>query len=288
MIGGCSMPEMQTITKLPFTHSIQNHIYSDLRQIINRFSPVTLDEIQDYALQDRVDTKYLIRLMDLPALLKALYDSYSILEVETYKINGYRTLYLDTPVLSFYHDHHNGKRPRYKIRMREYLSSGQVFFEIKKKENEFRTIKNRVEISRIREYLTPTMRDFLSEYYPGEARNLQPALWNTFDRITLVNNNTFERLTVDSGLSFFNNTNTLQLSHLAVLELKQSDFSRASTIIQTLKLKGYQPISFSKYCTGIATLRTDVKRNRFKKNFLEFQASTKRTYDHVSFIPVHA
>ena len=83
-------------------------------------------------------------------------------------------------------------------------------------------------------------------------------------------------------------TDTLQLSHLAVVELKQSDFSRESIIVQALKLSGYQPVSFSKYCTGIATLRTDVKRNRFKKSFLEFKASTKRTYDHANFIPVHA
>ena len=282
------MPDIQTIAKLPVTPSVQDHIYSDLDRITAQFPSVTLDEIQGYALQDRVDTKYLIRLMDLPAILHDLCDCCSMLEVETHKISGYRTLYLDTPTFTFYHDHHNGKRPRYKIRMREYLSSGQAFFEIKKKENEFRTIKNRIEISQIREYLTPSMHDFLSEYYPGGMHNLRPALWNTFDRITLVNNKTLERLTVDSGLSFFNSTNTLQLFHLAVLELKQSDFSRESTIIQTLREKGYQPISFSKYCTGIATLRTDVKRNRFKKNFLEFQASTKRTYNHGNFIPVHA
>lgn len=282
------MPETQTTTTIPFSYTTQDSIYADLDRITARFPAVTLDEIQAYTLQDRVDTKYLVRLMDLPALLHELSDACSILKVEGKKISGYRTLYLDTPAFRFYHDHHNGKRPRYKIRMREYLSSGQVFLEIKKKENAFRTIKNRVEIAQIREYLTPDMRGFLSVYYPGDVQSLQPALWNTFDRITLLNNTTFERLTIDTGLSFFNMTDTLQLSHLAVVELKQSDFSRESVIVQALKLSGYQPVSFSKYCTGIATLRTDVKRNRFKKNFLEFKASTKRTYDHANFISVHA
>ena len=282
------MPETQTITTIPFSYTTQDSIYADLDRISALFPAVTLDEIQAYTLQDRVDTKYLVRLMDLPALLQELSDSCSILKVETKKISGYRTLYLDTPAFTFYHDHHNGKRPRYKIRMREYMSSGQVFLEIKKKDKAFRTVKNRIEIPQIREYLTPGMRDFLAAYYPGDAQSLQPALWNTFDRITLLNNTTFERLTIDTGLSFFNMTDTLQLSHLAVVELKQSDFSRESIIVQALKLSGYQPVSFSKYCTGIATLRTDVKRNRFKKNFLEFKASTKRTYDHANFIPVHA
>ncbi len=281
------MPDMQT-TNPPLIPGIQNRIYAEIERITTHFPVVMLDEIRAYALQDRVDTKYLIRLMDLPALLNELSDSCSILEVESHKISGYRTLYLDTPAFTFYHDHHNGKRPRFKIRMREYLSSGQTFLEIKRKENGLRTVKNRVEISQIREYLTPHMQNFLSENYPGEVHSLQPALWNTFDRITLVNNNTFERLTIDTGLYFFNMINTLQLSHLAVVELKQSDFSRESLIVQTLKHQGYQPISFSKYCTGIATLRTDVKRNRFKKNFLEFKAATKRTYDHVNFTPIHA
>jgi hypothetical protein len=37
----------------------------------------------------------------------------------------------------------------------------------------------------------------------------------------------------------------LQLPHLAVVELKQINFSRDSIIMQSMKEKGYQPVSLA-------------------------------------------
>ncbi|RJQ41197.1 MAG: polyphosphate polymerase domain-containing protein [Anaerolineaceae bacterium] len=268
--------------------SIFNRTMEAIEQTTPLYPSVSLDDIQEYSLQDRVDTKYLIRLADLPSLLPALTSNCAILEVESQRISEYHTLYFDTPALTFYHDHHNGKRPRYKIRMREYCSTNQAFLEIKKKENDLRTIKNREPIAAIRQSLTPAMRDFLIRFYSGEVETLKPILWNTFKRITLVNNSSFERVTIDLGLNFYNSTNSLQLSHLAVVELKQDDFFRESIILQLLKEKGYQPISLSKYCTGVAFLNPDIKRNRFKQNFLQFKATTKRIYKNDHIFPVPA
>jgi len=236
---------------------------------------------------DRVDTKYLVRLVDLPSILSALTSHCAILEAGLQRISEYRTLYFDTPILNFYYDHHNGKRPRYKIRMREYHDTEDVFLEIKNKENDLRTIKNRAPIAAIRQSLTSEMQAFLTQFYPGDAESLKPILWNTFRRITLINIGSCERVTMDLGLNFFNDTDSFQLSHLAVVELKQRDFSRESIILHTLKEKGYQPISLSKYCTGVAFLNPGIKRNRFKHNFLQFKASSKRIYknDHVFTIP---
>jgi hypothetical protein len=42
-------------------------------------------------------------------------------------------LYFDTDSKRFYHDHHNGKVKRTKIRMRNYVESNLTFLEIKKK-----------------------------------------------------------------------------------------------------------------------------------------------------------
>ncbi|MGV8025428.1 MAG: polyphosphate polymerase domain-containing protein [Anaerolineaceae bacterium] len=268
--------------------SIYARTLTAIKQITPLYLAVSLNEIQEYALQDRVDTKYLVRMSDLPSLLSGFTSDCAILEVGSQRISEYRTLYFDTPALNFYYDHHNGKRPRYKIRMREYHSTKDAFLEIKKKENDLRTIKNRMPIADIRQSFTPEMRSFLEYYYPGATEPLQPILWNTFKRITLINTCICERLTIDLGLNFFNKTNSLQLFHLAVVELKQITFSRESIIHLALKEKGYQPIALSKYCTGVAFLNPDIKRNRFKQNFLQFKASSKRIYKNVNVFPLHA
>ncbi len=259
-----------------------------IEKTIPQYPVISLDEIQAYALQDRTDIKYLVRLVDIPSILSTFSSDCFILETNSQRISEYRTLYYDTPALTFYYDHHNGKRPRYKIRMREYLNTNDIFLEVKKKENNLRTIKNRMPIKTMRQSLTPEMRAFLTQFYDDSPDSLKPVIWNTFRRITLVNKGSNERITIDLGLSFFNQTNSLQLSHLAIVEIKQSKFNRESIIITALKEKGYQPISVSKYCTGMAFLRPDIKRNRFKQNFLQFKAATKRIYQNVNVFPVHA
>ena len=113
------------------------------------YPAVTLNEMDEYALLDRIDTKYLVRVDDLPELLSALTGSHAILETGSSRISEYRTLYFDTPALNFYFDHHNGKRPRYKIRMREYQNTQDAFLEIKEKVHDLRTIKNRMPIASI-------------------------------------------------------------------------------------------------------------------------------------------
>ncbi len=268
--------------------SIFTRTVAAIEQIISLYPAVALEEIQEYSLQDRVDTKYLVRLVDLPSLLATLTSNCAILETGSKRISEYHTLYFDTPTLNFYFDHHNGKRPRYKIRAREYHNTNDIFLEVKKKENDLRTMKNRMPIICIRQSLTPDMRAFLAQFYSGDSENLKPVLWNNFKRITLINIGSCERATFDIGLSFSNNTNSLQLSHLAVVELKQGDYSRGSIILQALREKGYQPISLSKYCTGVAFLNPGIKRNRFKQNFLQFKASTKRIHNNVTISPVRA
>jgi hypothetical protein len=285
--GSIMLPVQENITTI-FTQPIQTKPFVEVRRIMPYFQAVSLDEMQAYALQDRVDTKYLIRLVDLPALLEKLLPTSRVLEVASQRINAYRTLYFDTPELSFYHDHHNGKRPRLKVRMRSYLSNGQTFLEVKRKENLLRTSKQRMEITEVSPVMSAAMFDFLRDGGVNSSQRLKAMLWNSFQRITLISNDACQRITIDLGIAFHDDTNMLQLPHLAVVELKQASFSRGAIIVQSMKEKGYQPVSFSKYCTGIATLNPTVKRNRFKQTFLQFRANTKRTFPNVNLIPVRA
>lgn len=268
--------------------SLFSQAMTAIEHITALYPAVTLNEMDEYALLDRIDTKYLVRVDDLPELLSALTGSHAILETGSSRISEYRTLYFDTPTLNFYFDHHNGKRPRYKIRMREYQNTQDAFLEIKEKVHDLRTIKNRMSIASIRQSFTSEMHTFLEQFYPGDSSTLRPILWNNFKRITLLNSGCCERITIDLGLKFFNDSDTFQLPHLAVIELKQKDLSRDSIILQALKSKGYQPLSLSKYCTGVAFLNPEIKHNRFKQNFLQFRASTKRIHKNVNFSPVPA
>jgi len=281
------LTEQENITPI-FTPAIQAKPYAEIRRILPDFQTVALDEMQTYALQDRIDTKYLIRLVDLPALLEELASTSRVLEVAAQRINAYRTLYFDTPEFSFYRDHHNGKRPRLKVRMRSYLSNGQTFLEVKKKENLLRTSKQRMEIAAVNPVISAVMFDFLKDCGVKNSQWLEATLWNSFQRITLISNDACQRITIDLGIAFHDDTNMLQLPHLAVVELKQASFSRGAIIVQSMKEKGYQPVAFSKYCTGIATLNPTVKRNRFKQTFLQFRAITKRTFANVYLDPVRA
>ena len=85
-------------------------------QLLARFEPVSLRDLDDVALQDRVDTKMLLTVNQLCSALHQLTDHYQVLKIDGRRMHRYQTLYFDTPDLDFYHQHHNGKRNRYKVR----------------------------------------------------------------------------------------------------------------------------------------------------------------------------
>jgi hypothetical protein len=178
--------------------------------------------MQTYALQDRIDTSILSDWSICPPS-----EEFGFPQPCGRAANAatLRTLYFDTPELSFYHDHHNGKRPRLKVRMRSYLSNGQTFLEVKKKENLLRTSKQRMEIAAVNPVISAVMFDFLKDCGVKNSQWLEATLWNSFQRITLISNDACQRMTIDLGIAFHDSTPMLQLPHLAVVELKQASFS---------------------------------------------------------------
>ena len=154
---------------------------SELRPVIERFAPITLAEMDAVRLQDRVDTKYVIPAAGIPALLEHLSSWYRVLEVEGVRGINYRTLYLDTPDLRSYLDHHNGRVLRSKVRFREYVDSGICFLEVKRKTGRGRTDKVRMPVDRIITPMTPDQLAFVHRYQGDGAQTpLVPMLWNMF------------------------------------------------------------------------------------------------------------
>lgn len=280
-----TISEQTQTSPLTFTRHTSS---MEMMRLVTAFPKVALEETANLSLQDRVDTKYLIRTQSLPALLAALPGSYAVVNVEDELVSPNRTLYFDTQTYRSYFDHHNGKHPRNKVRMRTYENTMQTFLEIKHKNNNLRTIKHRMQIPHMSIHLSLEMREFLGMHFSGEIDTLIPTSWNAFTRVTLINTKLQERVTLDTDLQFYDIKNRFQLPHLAVVEVKQPSYSRNSFLLQALKKMGYQPTAFSKYCTGMVMLNPQLKRNQFKKRFHTFQAMVKRTYTNELFNAVRA
>ena len=188
-----------------------------VNEILSDFTPITLKEMDNVKLMDRTDTKYVFRLDNLPAFLEEIKDDYRVLDVNGHRISRYESLYFDTKNFDLYLCHHRGKPGRYKVRCRKYVESELHFFEVKFKNNKGRTIKDRVKQKFIDGRIVDSAEDLLKEKTPLMAQHLEAKLWVNYSRITLVNRNSPERVTIDVDLTFKNN-----VSDKATAEKKDS------------------------------------------------------------------
>lgn len=241
---------------------------TDLRDILERFQPISLAEMQSVKLMNRVDTKYLVSRSMLPQILERLCDRYFIQTNAGRHIFHYNTLYYDTPDVVMYRVHHDQKLHRQKLRARIYCDTQECFCEIKTKNNKRRTKKKRLAFS---SQLFDNMLSNNDIHSFVEAKlwyvpeTLSPQVENEFDRITLVNHHCSERLTIDSNLHFTNRRtqHSADLPSLVIIELKQ-DGAIPSFFKNVMRDLRIQPKRISKYCLGTVLTNPAVKSNRFK------------------------
>jgi hypothetical protein len=231
-----------------------------LRSSISSFNPIGLDKLRS-SLATRIDTKFIFHQDLLPEILNHLSTEYQMLEVDGYRLSPYRTLYYDTADLQMYYDHHRARVRRYKVRVREYQSSGLSFLEVKAKQNRSLTVKTRIE----RPDLISSFNDKEEEFIllkTGQQMDLKPAIKSFYERITLVHPGMQERLTFDVNLSFSSDTQDIAFPGLVIAELKRgrAHYSKFQQVSHDFNI---HPQALSKYCLGISSLR-EVKHNRFK------------------------
>lgn len=230
-------------------------------------------------LMNRTDTKFVTNIATLRKLLKLAVWQYRAQEIEGKRQARYYTMYFDTPDMQMYTCHHSGHANRQKLRIRSYVDSGLNFLEVKTKNNHKRTRKKRTTMFDF-DPLAPA-RDiafdshdvnfkeydsFLRENLWYKPEIMEEAIENRFNRITLVNNNKTERLTIDTDLCFHNihTGNDCSLPELAIIELKR-DGLMPSPILSLLNELRIKPLGFSKYCIGTALTNPDIRQNRFKQ-----------------------
>ena len=240
-----------------------------IQAIIDRFAPITLDEMAKIRLMRRTDTKFVAQLAQLPALLEALEADYFAQRIDGQAIATYRTTYFDTDDFACFQCHQKGHRPRTKVRVRTYACSNDSFLEIKRKDNHGKTHKKRIRVDSLRSVVDQREgEDFLRERTGWDFDALHPALHNEFDRITLVNRAHTERLTLDFNLRFrpSGQSEFTPMSDVLIIELKREGRS-PSQLLPVLRRMRIHPGGFSKYCIATAMTNTTVKINRFKKKF---------------------
>ncbi len=249
--------------------------------ILNKFEPISLKEMDGVKLMNRTDTKFTFNIAQFELALSEVLNDYRVLEIEGKRLSKYKTLYYDTDEYNLYTKHHNGILNRYKIRHRTYIESNIGFLEVKFKNNKGRTIKDRIKHKEVPQKWDVESQDFLSEMLPFDPETLVPVIWVNYSRLTLVNKNSPERLTIDLKLVFIKDDNTIALDDLVIAEVKQEN-RKASPFLTAMKKYHIREGSISKYCMGIALTCDDVKKNNFKekliniKNILNEHTVTKR------------
>ena len=236
------------------------------------FRAVGLAELEgSAALQDRVDSKYLISLEDFAALAERLLGTHVALEIDGRRAFRYRTTYFDTGQLRIFRDHIQERRRRYKCRAREYVDSGLCTFEVKLKGARGRTVKHRMAYDRAsRDEISEAAFAFLREclercYGRGPDARLRPALAVAYTRVTFAAPALGERLTCDFDLAFSAPDGTSgRLAEDRVIVESKSAHGNAGADRELRKL-GARPVGgCSKYCLGVGFTNPDVHSNALR------------------------
>jgi hypothetical protein len=258
------------------TIDLQGSSMDDIREILNSFQPITLEEMDHVKLLDRIDTKFTFKVERLPLLLEQMREDYRILEVCGTRISQYETRYFDTDDYKLYLNHHNGRLSRFKIRYRKYIDSDATFFEIKIKNNLGRMIKKRVEVAGFEENIQGVAEQLLMKKTTLSPALFHPTLNVFYSRMTFVNRNSSERLTIDTGLNYNCSSGELSFPLLVIVESKQAR-SATSPFISLMRKHRIRELSISKYCLGIANLVDGIKKNNFKFKIIQLNKTDHGT-----------
>lgn len=251
-----------------------------INDILNEMAPISLDEMSAVKLMNRVDTKYVADDLTVTKLFSLIKEEYYVQEIEGKRIAAYDSIYYDTVDNHMYIIHQDKKLKRDKLRVRNYVDTGNYFCEVKHKNNHGRTKKKRIEVGEnvfadlksdeaVREFVENQLPDY---DFDGFVKKLS----TSFERVTVVNKGKTERITIDFNVRFhnFENGNETGIAPLVIMELKRD--GRCESFFQkTLFDMRVKPFSISKYCIGRALTDKTLKQNRFKKKIIKLEKLKK-------------
>jgi len=230
---------------------------------LSLFEQASQELIASRALQDRVDTKFVLRREELDGLLSSLSEDFSVVASGSTLNSRYQNLYFDTEEYRFLRDHHRGRRPRFKVRIRHYLDRELSVLEIKEKAPTERTLKLRKSIPFMAEQFSSSHREFLDAHPAITSTDLHPSLRIDFSRITVVSKHSDERITFDTLLGFSHGDGEVVLERAVIAEIKQPRFAPRSPGMLALRQCGAMQLRISKYMTGAQLLLSSIRLQRY-------------------------
>jgi len=248
-----------------------NVAIKEIKKVITNLDPISLSEMDSVKLMNRNDYKYTFHINQLALILSQLSENYRVLEIDGVRGANYKSIYFDTDKLCMFFDHHNGKPIRFKIRRREYVDSGLNFMEIKRKNSQGKTEKERVKKHKEELHFTDKTNGFIQKYCPYDTSDLNPQLTNSFTRYTLVHKIEQERLTIDLNLHFSFEHKESSLPFLVIAEVKREGDPHKSSFMKLMRKMEIRQSGMSKYCIGTILLNPDIKHNRFKPSILKLK-----------------
>lgn len=220
------------------------------------------------AMLERLDNKYIISADALRPALQAFSNLFDVLEIDGKRAFTYATRYYDDIARRAYYDHHQGRRKRCKVRIRNYVDAGFSYLEVKLKDKRGATIKKRLRVDPSLHELDAACTDFIqtcySDLYAEDFTNpLQAVIGMEYERITLVAKEGGERMTIDTGMGFAAGGVACDVSpEMFIVETKSARGNGiADKILRSLHL--HPTARCSKYCIGMAALSQVQRHNRF-------------------------
>ena len=117
-----------------------------MQDLLNLYAPISLEDMREIRLMNRIDTKFVTTVPVLLQLLEMAKDDYWAQEIDGERNLAYQTTYFDTLDYNMYYVHQSGHTNRQKLRFRTYVSSNLQFMEVKTKNNHGRTKKKRMKV----------------------------------------------------------------------------------------------------------------------------------------------
>ncbi len=248
-----------------------------LEELLAWSGPASTAQLKHCALLKRMDTKFVVRLDTLLSLVAMLGGRYDVVLAGEKRIARYRTEYLDTPDHDFYRQHIQGRRPRYKARVRHYRDRHLAFVEVKEKRPSGQTYKSRRPLAYGARALDAETMAFVAETSHQVGSDFRSSLVVDFERVMWVHPTLQERITIDLGLHMRDGERSVGLGTFAVVEVKQDRFHARTPMMLALRDHGVRPASFSKYCAGLAALHP----SRFSRYALD----KRRILEHARRLP---
>lgn len=254
---------------------------TDFSQTLNNFQALTLSELNAQAsFLKRIDRKFLLTTQEFWEFLEELKDDFHVLEISGKKVFSYDNIYMDTKDYLFYEQHQNKLKSRTKVRTRLYEDSQIAFFEYKQKINgvtqKFRYQFPAEEHGNMTKWKTRFFEWVWQSMYQWDpqAPKIFPAMKTKYNRITLVEKNGWERLTVDFNIQTLDlrdpDAQKVDLKNLVIIESKSLAKKCASLEILEKNHKS-QASSCSKYSLWIVYAGLAQKYSTFKKTIDEIE-----------------